>query len=84
VPNVVDTEQILGRHAATHRVLAVLFSCAVFWSSALLFVLEPMFAKMILPMFGGSPAVWNASIHHPTFFAGQIFKRRFTGAAFQG
>ena len=52
----------------------VLFTGAVFWSSALLFLLEPLFAKMILPTFGGSPSVWNTSsadffhiFNHPNF-----------------
>ena len=29
-------------------------------SSALLFVVQPMTARMVLPLLGGSPAVWNA------------------------
>jgi hypothetical protein len=31
----------------------------VFANAALLFVVEPMIAKMILPKLGGTPAVWN-------------------------
>lgn len=31
-------------------------------SSALLFVVEPMAAKMILPTFGGAPQVWNSAL----------------------
>jgi hypothetical protein len=34
----------------------------LFVNAALLFILEPMVAKMILPFLGGSPAVWNASL----------------------
>jgi hypothetical protein len=30
--------------------------------AALLFIVEPMVAKMILPYLGGSPAVWNTSL----------------------
>ena len=56
--------------ATTSRVLIVLFSVTVFWASALLFLLEPMFAKMILPVFGGSPAVWNTSM---VFFQSTLF-----------
>jgi spermidine synthase len=40
-------------------VLLALFAVTLFFSSALLFVVEPMFAKMVLPMLGGTPAVWN-------------------------
>jgi SAM-dependent methyltransferase len=37
-----------------------LYTITLFLCSALLFLVEPMVAKMILPTFGGSPAVWNA------------------------
>src|SRR5436309_7923693 len=36
-----------------------LFAVTLFVSAALMFLLEPMIAKMILPRFGGTPAVWN-------------------------
>lgn len=39
-----------------------LFGGAMFVSAALVFALEPMIAKMILPQLGGSPAVWNTSM----------------------
>src|SRR5688572_16214076 len=42
--------------------LAMLFATALFISAALLFVMEPMFAKMVLPRLGGSPAVWNTCV----------------------
>jgi len=40
----------------------VLYTLTIFLGSGLLFLVEPMVAKMILPVFGGSPAVWNASV----------------------
>jgi spermidine synthase len=39
--------------------LPALFSLTLFLSAGLLFLLEPMIAKMILPRLGGTPAVWN-------------------------
>src|SRR5271166_4719370 len=39
-----------------------LFAGTLFLSAALLFVIEPMIAKMILPLLGGSPAVWNTCL----------------------
>jgi hypothetical protein len=39
-------------------VLAV-FALSMFLSATLLFIVEPMFAKMVLPLLGGSPSVWN-------------------------
>ena len=35
------------------------FTLAVFLSASLLFAVEPMFGKMVLPLLGGSPAVWT-------------------------
>jgi hypothetical protein len=39
--------------------LRALFGLTLFLAGALLFVVEPMFAKMVLPKLGGKPAVWN-------------------------
>ena len=36
-----------------------LFVCTLFLSSSLLFLVQPMIAKMVLPLLGGTPAVWN-------------------------
>jgi hypothetical protein len=36
-----------------------LFAGTMFASAALVFMVEPLIAKMILPQLGGSPAVWN-------------------------
>ncbi len=38
------------------------FLLAVFVSAALLFLVEPMFARMVLPRLGGAPAVWNTCV----------------------
>ncbi len=40
----------------------VLFSATIFMSASLLFLVEPMFAKFILPLFGSTPAVWTGSM----------------------
>jgi hypothetical protein len=39
-----------------------LFAGTMFASASLLFFVEPMMAKMILPLLGGSPSVWNTCI----------------------
>jgi hypothetical protein len=39
--------------------LAFLFAITLFVSATLLFLVQPMIAKMILPSLGGTPAVWN-------------------------
>jgi spermidine synthase len=39
--------------------MAWLFATTIFLSAALLFSVQPMLAKLLLPTLGGSPAVWN-------------------------
>jgi hypothetical protein len=39
-----------------------LFGAAIFVGAALVFLVQPMVAKMVLPLFGGSPNVWNTSM----------------------
>ena len=46
-----------------------LFAVTVFTSAALVFMVEPMVAKLVLPTLGGSPAVWNTSM---AFFQGAL------------
>jgi hypothetical protein len=38
------------------------FIAAIFLSAALLFLIEPMFTKMVLPRLGGSPSVWSVAM----------------------
>lgn len=42
--------------------MMLLFSATIFVSAALLFMVETMFAKFVLPSFGGTPAVWTGSM----------------------
>jgi hypothetical protein len=39
-----------------------LFAITLFVSALLLFWVQPMFSRMVLPMLGGSPAVWNTAM----------------------
>ncbi len=39
--------------------MLALFTLTSFVSALLLFSVQPMFAKMLLPLLGGTPAVWN-------------------------
>ncbi|HRE99868.1 MAG TPA: fused MFS/spermidine synthase [Pirellulaceae bacterium] len=39
--------------------MAWLFGFTLFTSAALLFTVQPMFAKLVLPRLGGTPSVWN-------------------------
>ncbi|HEY2680702.1 MAG TPA: fused MFS/spermidine synthase [Candidatus Udaeobacter sp.] len=40
----------------------LLFAFTLLLSATLLFTVQPMFGKMILPMFGGSPSVWLTAL----------------------
>jgi hypothetical protein len=42
--------------------LVLVFGMSMFASAALLFLVEPMLAKMMLPLLGGAPAVWNTCL----------------------
>lgn len=42
--------------------LAALFAVTSFLGAALLFMVQPMFARMVLPLLGGSPQVWNTAM----------------------
>nr|WP_305906431.1 hypothetical protein [Methylomarinum sp. Ch1-1]MDP4519115.1 hypothetical protein [Methylomarinum sp. Ch1-1] len=39
--------------------LILLFAGTLFISATLMFVVQPMFGKLLLPLLGGTPAVWN-------------------------
>ncbi len=47
----------------------LLFSAAIFVNATLLFSVQPMFTKMVLPLLGGTPAVWNTAL---LFFQGAL------------
>lgn len=44
------------------RFYVVLYSVTLLLSASLLFVVQPMFSKMILPLLGGTPQVWNTAM----------------------
>jgi len=42
--------------------MLIIYALAIFMSALLLFIVEPLFARMILPLLGGSPSVWNTAV----------------------
>src|SRR5947208_7426553 len=48
-------------HSRNRLVLAV-YTAAIFVSALLLFSVQPLFTKMVLPRLGGSPAVWSVAM----------------------
>jgi hypothetical protein len=57
------SESIGARAGSGGEKLALpLFVLTIFVSAALLFSVQPMFAKMVLPRLGGSPGVWSVAM----------------------
>src|ERR1700682_6277311 len=44
------------------RLVLPVFTAALFLSATLLFAVQPMFTKMVLPLLGGSPSVWSVAM----------------------
>lgn len=55
-------ETTLPREEVSARSLTPLFVATLFLSATLLFAVQPMFAKMVLPRLGGAPGVWSVAI----------------------
>ncbi len=55
--------------------LIVLFAGTLFVSASLMFVLQPLFGKLLLPLLGGSPAVWNTCMvfYQSILFLGYLY-----------
>lgn len=55
--------------------LILLFAGTLFISALLMFVLQPMFGKTLLPLLGGSPAVWNTCMvfYQTILFLGYLY-----------
>ncbi|MEN9856251.1 MAG: hypothetical protein RLZZ157_1377 [Pseudomonadota bacterium] len=51
------------------RAAVWLYPATTFLSAALLFTLQPLFARMLTPLMGGAPAVWNTAL---VFYQGTL------------
>src|SRR5258707_1580987 len=55
-----------------NRLILVVYTAAIFVSALLLFSVQPLFTKMVLPRLGGSPAVWAvAMVFFPSLLLGR-------------
>ncbi len=57
-PSEVEAQPTLPRN----RVILTVYTAAIFVSALLLFSVQPLFTKMVLPRLGGSPAVWSVAM----------------------
>lgn len=62
-------ESAIRAGAGAGRSGALRYAAAIFLSSSLLFLIEPMAGKRVLPLLGGSAAVWTACL---VFFQGAL------------
>lgn len=55
--------------------MTLLFALTLFLSAFLLFTLQPLFGKLLLPLLGGSPTVWNGlmAFFQTLLFAGYLY-----------
>ena len=51
-----------SEETAARGVMPAIFAAAIVVSAALLFLVQPMFTKLVLPRFGGAPSVWSVAI----------------------
>lgn len=59
----VDATPEIGTGRPPRRVIVpVVFTGTIFLSAALLFLVQPLFAKQVLPLLGGAPAVWTTAM----------------------
>jgi hypothetical protein len=58
-----DASAVADRPSAgRNRLVLVVYTAAIFVSALLLFSVQPLFTKMVLPRLGGSPAVWSVAM----------------------
>jgi SAM-dependent methyltransferase len=55
--------------------MLVLYGITIFFGAALLFIVQPMVGRMVLPLLGGSPSVWNTTMvfYQTTLLAGYAY-----------
>ncbi len=55
--------------------IILLFAITLFISASLMFIVQPMFGKTLLPLLGGSPAVWNTCMvfYQTLLFLGYLY-----------
>src|SRR3954452_9395961 len=58
----IATTETAGKDASRHGLLLATLTGAIFLSAALLFAVQPMFTKMVLPRLGGAPQVWSGAM----------------------
>ncbi len=63
------------------RLLPALYALTLFVGAALLFLVQPLVGKLLLPLLGGSPGVWNTCMvfFQAVLLGGYLYAHRSTG-----
>jgi hypothetical protein len=79
-PSALSRLRAPGQHATP---ILIVFIAAVFTSALLLFAVQPMFTRMVLPRLGGSPSVWSVAMvfFQTMLLAGYAYAHALTKAA---
>lgn len=64
-----ETKEALDATGQRSLSTVAIYTAAIFLSAALLFAVQPMFTKIVLPRFGGAPSVWAVAM---VFFQGML------------
>lgn len=59
VPHSATSSAFAAQVTGDRRAMVALFATSTFLSAMLLFLIEPLIGRLLLPVFGGSAAVWN-------------------------
>ena len=58
----IEIVSFYSQQAPSERGLTVLFTAATFVGAGLLFLVQPLVARLALPLLGGTPAVWTTAM----------------------
>lgn len=66
--------------ALTPGLMLAVYAAAIFLSAGLLFAVQPLFTKIVLPYLGGSPSVWSVAMvfFQATLLAGYLYAHLLT------
>lgn len=57
-----DQSTLAPPRITLERMVPLIFTATIFVSACLLFFVQPLFTKLVLPTLGGSPAVWTTAM----------------------
>ena len=77
---VLESNASVTPRSLAHELTQVGFAATLFLSAGLLFSIEPMFSKMVLPVLGGTSAVWSIAmvVFQGLLLAGYVYAHLLT------